>query len=306
MLQYQECLAPPFLSTTPTDASEVRRLRNHEFSSDGGLLTLGLAARGPELSAASVVDADWQLARELGIRINIHIGQGIFPGRPAVAGLLKRGLLGDNCTFSHCNLLSDEEMQMMADAGVSATVTPEDECNMGHGWPPIARLMHAGIRPNIGIDTCIANGGDQFTAMRFALGATRAQINAVQLADGDNPWDLELTARDVLAMATIEGARALGQADRIGTLTPGKQADVVLINTADVSTTPVLDPVSAVVFHASRSTVDDVFVAGRRVKAAGCLVGVDSADIHRTASAAAVGILERSGIRPGWKPPIAH
>ncbi|WIX98291.1 amidohydrolase family protein [Amycolatopsis mongoliensis] len=165
--------------------------------------------------------------------------------------------------------------------------------------------MKAGVVPNIGVDTCIAVGGDQFTAMRFALGVPRSQHNGAQLEAGENPWDLQLSARDVLGMATIEGARALGQADRLGSLTPGKQADLVLINTADVSMTPVLDPVAAVVHHAGRSTVSDVFVAGNRVKKDGRLVGVDVAELHRSASAAAQGILARSGVQAGWKPPAA-
>ncbi|WIX98290.1 amidohydrolase family protein [Amycolatopsis mongoliensis] len=134
MKQYVECLAPPFRSTAHTDAAEVRRLRDR-FPSDTGLITLGLAARGPDLSVMDVVKADWALARELGIRINIHLGQGIFPGRPAVAPLLDAGLLGNDLTFGHCNLLTDEEMKVMADHGVTATVTPEDEANMGHGFP---------------------------------------------------------------------------------------------------------------------------------------------------------------------------
>ncbi|HWD02877.1 MAG TPA: amidohydrolase family protein [Amycolatopsis sp.] len=301
MEQYAECLAEPFRSTTHTNAAEVRRLRDR-FPSDDGLITLGLAARGPELSVMEVVKADWALARELNIRINSHLGQGVFPGRPALMPLLQAGLLGDDLTLGHCNLLEDEEMKVMADHGVTATVTPEDESNMGHGFPPILRLMKAGVVPNIGVDTCVGVGGDQFTAMRFALGVPRAQANAAQLDAGENPWDLELSARDVLEMATIAGARALGQADRIGSLAPGKQADLVLINAADVSMTPLLDPVAAVVHHASRSTVTDVFVAGNRVKKDGRLVGVDGAELHRSATAAAQGILERSGVKPGWKP----
>jgi cytosine/adenosine deaminase-related metal-dependent hydrolase len=300
--QFIECFAPPFISSTLTNAAEVRRLRNGEFSSDTGLLTLGLAARGPDMSTLDVVRDDWALARELGIRINAHVGQGIFPGRPAVLPLYKAGLLGDDITFGHCNLLTDEEMRLMADHGVTASVTPEDELNMGHGHPPILRLMEAGIRPNIGIDTCMAVGGDQFTAMRFALAAPRGLSNAVQLDAGDNPWDLQLTARDVLAMATIEGARALGQADRLGSLTPGKQADLVVINTADVSMTPVTNPVTAVVHHASRGTVRDVFVAGKQVKRDGKLVGVDQREIHRSATTATTALLERAGVKPGWVP----
>jgi 5-methylthioadenosine/S-adenosylhomocysteine deaminase len=157
---------------------------------------------------------------------------------------------------------------------------------MGHGFPAIARLMKAGIRPNIGVDTCIAVGADQFTAMRFALGATRAQANANQLEAGENPWELESTAHDVLAMATVEGARALGQEDRTGSLVPGKQADVILVDATHISMIPLIDPVTALVQHASRSTVTDVFVAGRRLKCGGQLVDVNLADIQRSAHVA--------------------
>ncbi len=301
MEQYVECLAPPFRSSTFTNEAEVRRLRE-QFPSDADVLTLGFAARGPDASTAHVVAADWRVARELGLRINAHHGQGVFPGRPTMREMAADGLLGDDVTFGHCNLLTDEDMAVMADNGVTATVTPEDEANMGHGYPVIARLMRAGIRPNIGVDTCMAVGGDQFTAMRFALALPRAQANRVLLDAGQNPWDLEPSARDVLAMATIEGARALGQADRIGSLAPGKQADLVIIDAAHASMTPLIDPVAAVVHHAGRSTVDHVLVAGRLVKRDGRLVGVDQRELHRTATAAAAGVLERSGVKAGWRP----
>ena len=304
MKQYVECLAPPFRSSTFTDESEVRRLREDVFASDTGLLTLGFAARGPDASTAEVVAADWRLARELGLRINAHHGQGSFPGRPTALAMREAGLLGDDVTLGHCNLLTDEDLAVLADEGVTVTVTPEDESNMGHGHPVVSRLVKAGIRPNIGIDTCMAVGGDQFTAMRFALAVGRADANARQLDAGQNPWDLELSASDVLAMATIEGARAMGQADRIGSLAPGKQADLVLIDATQVSTTPVLDPVATVVHHAGRGSVDHVLVAGRLLKRDGRLVGVDAAELDRAATAAAAGVLERSGVRGGWKPAV--
>jgi 5-methylthioadenosine/S-adenosylhomocysteine deaminase len=305
MKEWAECLVPPFRSATPTPAHEVRRLRANRFASEDGLLTLGLAARGPDLSTMDVVKQDWQLARELDIRINLHIGQGIFPGRPAVVALQEAGLLGDDLTFGHCNLLTDEEMKMMADNGVTATVTPEDEMNMGHGWPPIGRLVQAGVWPNIGADTCIAVGGDQFTAMRFALAMPRAQDNGQVLDAGENPWNVKFGVYDALRMATIEGARALGQQDRIGSLAVGKQADLVAINTAHVSMTPLIDPVAAVVHHASRSVVDHVFVAGRHAKKDGKLVDADVQDCHRKANTASAEILNRAGVHAGWVPPQA-
>lgn len=227
-------------------------------------------------------------------------------GRPNVTRLHNEGLLGDDLIFGHCNLLADEEFRLMADAGVSVTVTPEDECAMGHGWPPITGLLRAGIRPNIGIDTCMAVGGDPFTAMRFALAVPRGLANQPVLDAQGNPWQLDLTARDVLEFATIEGARALGQEATTGSLTPGKQADIVMIRADHISMTPVLDPIASIVHHASRQTVDNVYVAGNAVKRDGKLLGVDMASLSRQAEAASEQILTRSRIRPGWAPPNPH
>jgi cytosine/adenosine deaminase-related metal-dependent hydrolase len=139
--------------------------------------------------------------------------------------------------------------------------------------------------------------------MRFALAIPRAEDNAKVLDAGNNPWALKFSTRDALRMATIEGARALGQQDRIGSLAVGKQADLIAINAADASMTPLIDPVTAVVHHASRSVVNHVFIAGRQVKANGKLVGVDMARLSQQANAASAGILRRAGIQPGWVPP---
>ncbi|WP_329026068.1 amidohydrolase family protein [Streptomyces sp. NBC_00690] len=305
MSEQLEILSPPFTSTTPSNEAEIRRVRSRYFSSDSGLVTMGLAVRGPDSSPLDVVRADFALGRELGLRINTHIGMAVLDpqGRPNVTRLHRAGLLGDDLIFGHCNLLTDEEFRLMADAGVSVSVTPEDESAMGHGWPPITQLLKAGIRPNIGIDTCMAVGGDPFTAMRFALAVPRGLANQQSLENGANPWQLELSARDVLEFATIEGARALGMEDVTGSLTPGKQADIVMIRTDHISMTPVLDPVASIVHHASRQTVDTVFVAGRAVKRGGALIAADAAGISRRAVDTVGELLEAAGVTPGWAPP---
>jgi cytosine/adenosine deaminase-related metal-dependent hydrolase len=296
-----EVLQPPFLSTSAADAGEVRRLRD-KYSSENGLITIGMAARGPNLTTMDVAKRDWALARDLGIRLNVHVGQGVMPGGNAVQALHEEGLLGPDLTLGHCNNLSRDEITMLADNGVTITVTPEDECNMGHGWPSIGRLIEGGVWPNVGVDTCLAVGGDVFSAMRFALAIPRAQSNEKALMNGENPWTVPLTARDALRMATIEGARALGQEHRIGTIKPGKQADLVCINAADVSMVPVINPVANVVYSASRSVVSDVFIAGRHVKKAGELVDVDFAQLHADVTAASTDLLARCGIEPGYVP----
>ncbi|SDG98538.1 Cytosine/adenosine deaminase [Sinosporangium album] len=305
MAEQLEILSPPFKSTTPSNEAEIRRVRGRYFASDSGLVTMGLAVRGPDSSPMDIVRADFRLARELGLRINTHIGMAVLDpyGRPNVTRLHSEGLLGDDLIFGHCNLLTDEEFRMMADAGVSASVTPEDESAMGHGWPPITQLLNAGIRPNIGIDTCMAVGGDPFTAMRFALAVPRGLANQRALESSVNPWLLDLSARDVLEFATIEGARALGMERATGSLTPGKQADIVMIRTDHISMAPVLDPVASIVHHASRQTVDTVFVAGKAVKRDGELVGVNAAELSRRAGESAAKLLDAAGVSPGWAPP---
>lgn len=304
MEEQAELLKPPFKGTIPTNAAEVRRVREQHCASDDALVTLGLAARGPETSTMEIVRDDWALAAELGIPVNIHIGMAVLDvqGRPSVKRLHDEGLLRDDLIFGHCNRLTNEELRMMADAGVKVSVTPEDECMMGHGLPPIARMLAAGIRPNLGADTCMAVGGDPFTAMRVALAVTRGIANELQLDAGENPWQLDLSARDVLEMATIDGARTLGLEDRIGSIAPGKQADLVLLRTDDVSMAPVIDPVMAVVHHASRAVVECVLVAGRTVKRDGALAGIDTGELTRDAQATAEAIMARAGVEPGFTP----
>jgi cytosine/adenosine deaminase-related metal-dependent hydrolase len=283
----------------------VRRLRNGPLSDDGALVTLGLFGRGPDLGVMDVVRDEWALAQELDIPVNLHVGQGIFPGRPALKRLNDEGMLGPRVSIGHANLLTDAEMAMMRDTGTTVTTTPEIEAVMGHGWSPINRLLTAGLRPNLGIDTVLVIGGDMFTAMRSALVTARGLPNAEQLKAGENPMALRVHPRDVLAFATIEGARALGKADATGSITVGKKADIVTMTTDDISVFPVVDPVSAIVYGGSRRTVTNVFVGGRRRKADGALVGVDTAALHEAADRAAHDLIERSGIGPSWRPSFA-
>ena len=158
------------------------------------------------------------LADELDIRITCHAGDGEWgKGRP-IAQLPERGLLGANQTYVHCNSLADDELKMMADAGCTASISPDIELQMGHGWPATGRLLEAGIRPSLSIDVCCSNGGHLFGTMRATIGTQRGFDQA---AAGGLLKELQLTCRDVLEFATIEGARRRdGQQDRL----PGRRA----------------------------------------------------------------------------------
>jgi cytosine/adenosine deaminase-related metal-dependent hydrolase len=138
---------------------------------------------------------------------------------------------------------------------------------------PFDRLLAVGIRPSLSGDTETKCAGDMFTQMRHALAYYRSWMGGGHSKTKNAPATLGL--RDVLGFATLAGAQANGLAHKVGSLTPGKQADVVLIRADDLNLAPVSDAVGAVVLGAHPGNVDSVFVAGRPVKRDGRLLDVD-------------------------------
>ena len=254
---------------------DVRRLRDGVGSDDGARVTLGMAVRGPEFSTIEAATADWALARDLGVPVTVHVGGGLRGGGGHVAELARRGLLGPDTTYVHCNLLADAELDAIAEAGGRASVAPEVEANMGHGPAATTRLRARGIPTGLSVDVCTNVGGDLFGAMRTALALARGAAHETALAAGETLDRVSMTAAEVLAMATIEGARALGLDARIGSLEPGKQADVLVLRADGPNLAPLSDPVAATVLAAGVRDVEAVLVAGRWVKRGGRFVERD-------------------------------
>jgi cytosine/adenosine deaminase-related metal-dependent hydrolase len=251
-----------FDSTIAVPAEDVRRVRDTYFSSDSGLLTMALATRGPGFCVDDVVRAEWRLARELGLPITVHVAMGRLAGR---FGMVKRlhdmGLLGPDTTYIHCCYFTDEEWRLVADSGGTISIAPQVEVQMGHGWPPVVKALEYGLRPSLSIDVVTTVPGDMFTQIRAAFGAERARANAV-FWEANEPATGLLTARQMLEMATINGAHVAGLEDRTGSLTPGKKADVVVIDATALNMAPVHNPVSAVTLCADVSNVETVIVNG--------------------------------------------
>ena len=254
---------------------DVRRLRTGVGADDGGRVTLGMAVRGPEFSTIEAAEHDWALARELGLPVTVHVGGGLRGAGGHVAELARRGLLGPDTTYVHCNMLADAELDAIADAGGRASVSPEVEANMGHGPAATARLRERGIPTGLSVDVCTNVGGDLFGAMRTALALARGAAHEAAFAGGETLDRVPLTAAEVLAMATIEGARAIGLDDRVGSLEPGKQADVLVLRADALNLAPLSDPVAATVLAAGVHNVDAVMVAGSWVKRDGRLCRSD-------------------------------
>jgi 5-methylthioadenosine/S-adenosylhomocysteine deaminase len=278
------------VSSLPHD-EDIRRVASQYFSSDDQLVTLAMAPRGNQFATLEVTESDYRLADELNIRITCHAGDGEWgKGRP-IAQLAERGLLGPTQTYVHCNSLADDELRMMADHGCTASISPDIEMQMGHGWPATGRLLDAGVRPSLSIDVCCSNGGHLFGTIRATIGTQRGFDQAEA---GGLLKELKLTCRDVLEFATIEGARAIGMDSKIGSLTPGKRADIILIRTDNFGMTPLNNPIGAIVYNAHPGLVDTVMVDGNVVKRDGTLVGVDVARVRRLAVESRDDILRRA------------
>ena len=263
-----------FDSSIAIPGDDVRRIRETYFSSDDGLLTMGLATRGPGFCQEDVVRSEWGLARELGIPITVHVAMGRLAGRFGMINQLSGyGLLGPDTTYIHCCHFSEEEWQLVKDSGGRISVAPQVELQMGHGWPPVLKSLGLGLRPSLSIDVVTTVPGDMFTQMRAAFGADRARVHDTAYEPNEQvPKDV-LTAAQILQAATLDGAYVAGLEDRTGSLTPGKQADVVVIDARSLNMAPVIDPVAAVVLCADVSNVDTVIVDGVTKKQDGRLLG---------------------------------
>src|SRR6187397_3387745 len=252
---------------------DIRRIRETYFSSDDGLITLAMAARQPGNVNDDVAKHDWALARELGILISVHVGMRLHNLHyTPVKAMHDLGLMGPDVCYIHMTDLTDEELDWIAESGGKASIAPYVEMLMGHGPPPTGKMMARGVRPSLSVDVVSSVPGEMFTQMRTALVYERI----LAFTDSpDMPFAPTLTHRDVLEFATIDGARACALDHKVGTITPGKQADIVLIRTDQVNVAPVVDPVASVVIAADTSNVDTVMVAGRIVKQHGQLTRVD-------------------------------
>lgn len=271
-------------SPVPHDR-DVLRVQSEYFASDDQLVTLAFAARGPQYATPEACVLDWELARQLGVRITVHVGDGEYGKRRGLAWLHEHGFTGPDVTYVHCNTLADDEYRMIADTGGSASVAADIETQMGHGWPATGRLLDVGVRPSLSIDTCTSNGGDMFHAMKTTISTQRALDNAA-LESASDADGLRLDCRDVVEFATLRGAIAAGLGDRIGSITVGKDADLILIDATDLSMFPRNNPYGAIVYSAHAGMVDTVLVAGRVVKESGRLTTVDKARIKTLAMAA--------------------
>ena len=263
----------------PFPREEIHRLRTGRFASDDQLLTLAMAILGPDWGEYDVAAHDIRLAREYGLITSAHTygrkgKRKVEDGMPRLA---KEGLLGPDHNIAHGNCFSEDELKIVLDAGCTITSTCFTEM-MNYEKPAmLSRMLKFGGTPSIGTDCDPYFNSSMLWVTRHAFHHQRELDNRSLYALGQWPAKTQHSTQthDALYWATMGGARAMKLDHKIGSLTPGKQADLALIDTRGMNlfgAMPGGDPAHAIVLYAEAADVDSVMIAGKFVKRGGRLV----------------------------------
>ncbi len=260
---------------------DVRRLRKQYFSSPDQLLSLALHA--------GLDPALWTVAREVDAPIVSH---GV--NQAGLESMFRAGLMRSDNQYIHGTDLSAAGFKLISDSGGGLSIACAIEMTMGHGVPPIQEALDHGLAASLSSDVETNMTPDFFTIMRAAFTLLRMRLLA-RHRSGETGLPALATCQDVLRMATINGARVVHLDHKIGTLTPGKDADIVMLATNAIGVAPVNNAYGAVVVGMDTSHVRHVLVAGRFVKWDWALVGVDEPRVIREATASRDHLMARTG-----------
>jgi cytosine/adenosine deaminase-related metal-dependent hydrolase len=261
------------------------------------LLSLGLAWRGVQAAfptadgkheirtlSADVWRTEYDAARAMDLPISVHVNQSADKGH--IAAMEKLGLLYKDLQVIHALTSTDEEIRLLGAASGSVSISPFSELRIGYGIPKICEFADGGVTVGLSVDTTPLSGNaDMFGIMKIAQ----------NIENGRCGNECRLPARRVLEMATIEGARSLGLSDQVGSLTKGKRADLIMVNTRDVNMAPFSDPAYMLVDAAQPANVDTVMVDGRILKRHGKLTAIDVGQLVKEVSAASKSVRARAG-----------
>jgi 5-methylthioadenosine/S-adenosylhomocysteine deaminase len=241
------------------------------------------------------METSMPLARRLGLRI---LTEYAGPGT-VITDMHSKGLLGADNIFNHCTRLTDNEWRLLKAAGAHVTVNPRSDALFGFeaGGLPFQTAIDHGLKPALGVDVDTSMSGDMFAEMRTAFFQQRSVAQAQRvLSKSASPPAVKV--RTILEAATVNSAACLDLADQIGTLAPGKQADIIAVRTDGIAVYPSHNAVGTVVHMVERADVQEVMVAGRLRKHAGRLLDVDMGRLHAETEAARARLFEAAGYTP--------
>ena len=286
-------------SEVPMPRGEIERLRKGRLAKDDALVTLGLAVLGPQYSVYEVCEQDYRLAQEYQLIASAHTAGGPMLAPGSFEKLIELGLIDNRSNIVHANNFEDNLVKTLVDAGASFTVTADVEMQMGFGDPLTGRLRNLGSPMTIGADVEPAVSGDMFGAMRLTMSVQRNIDNLAALSRGEVlPETATITCAEALQWVTTNGARMIGMEQSLGTIAPGKKADIILLRGGDLNLFPVNNAINAVVRHATPGNVDTVMVAGNIVKRDGKLLYGNLAEKKNALLESSRRILSDIGLQP--------
>lgn len=258
---------------------DAYRLNQSYFEADGaGLLRMGIAATEQNLLPAELTENEIRSALDMDVvwTAHTHCGPGNAPITRGFHTLVAKGLVDHRAVLSHCNEFRVDDFDVVRDLGAHFASSPDSEIALGIAQPtPYRDALLAGVQPSLGTDCVTCMSADMYATMRVALMFARHQINNGPGSNYETIVDQPVSTRDVFRWATVEGARAIGLDGEIGTLAPGKLADLVLVDTRALNLAPVLDPVADLVLHGHAGNVDTVIVNGQVRKRGGLMLDID-------------------------------
>jgi len=284
-----------FDDNAPLDVAALARVKKEWMPDKEGLLTLGFCSRN--LGALTVGGAaagtsrgvltienlkrDWDAVRGLGLPITMHTS-----GASPITELERAGLLGPDVQLVHPLLTTAEERSILKARGVSYSTAPQLESRRGAqlGVIQLGELLEASVKVSLSTDHITSASCDPFSSMRILFALHSHRIGA----------KVPLTLKRLLQLATLDGAVDLGIAERTGSITPGKRADLVLVRASDVNMAPAGDPYEAIVSFAMPSNVDTVIVDGRVLRRAGKFTAYDHPKIVAEAREAAYALRDKA------------
>jgi 5-methylthioadenosine/S-adenosylhomocysteine deaminase len=261
-----------------------KNLAVHDALKSESLIAVTLAPHAPYTVADESFERIRMLSDQLDLPVHIHLHETSHEveeskkqhGQRPFARLKSLGLINDHLIAVHMTQLLDSEIAQLADAGVSVAHCPESNLKLASGFCPAEKLRRAGVNIAIGTDGCASNNDlDMF-------GETRT---AALLAKGVSGDASAFDAAYALQAATLNGARALGIGDRVGSIVAGKQADLVAVRLDALETEPTYNPISQLIYATGRQQVSDVWIAGVRKVERGNVLGIDASALREKARA---------------------